>query len=139
MNKNESRLRRAKSTRAHIRKLAVARLSVHRTGQHLYAQVFDASGEKVVAAASTVQKSVAEGLKGTDFCTVDAAATVQKSVAEGLKGTKNLTAAAAVGKAVAERALAAGIESVAFDRSGFRYHGRIKALADAAREAGLKF
>jgi len=117
MNKNESRLRRAKSTRAHIRKLGVARLSVHRTGQHLYAQVFDASGDKVVAAASTVQKSVAEGLKGT----------------------KNLAAAAAVGKAVAERALAAGVESVAFDRSGFRYHGRIKALADAAREAGLKF
>ncbi len=117
MNKNESRLRRAKSTRAHIRKLAVARLSVHRTGQHLYAQVFAADGQSVVAAASTVQKSVAEGLKGT----------------------KNLTAAAAVGKAVAERALAAGIEAVAFDRSGFRFHGRIKALADAAREAGLKF
>jgi large subunit ribosomal protein L18 len=117
MNKNDSRLRRAKSARAHIRKLAVARLSVHRTGQHLYAQVFAADGQSVVAAASTVQKSVAEGLKGT----------------------KNLTAAAAVGKAVAERALAAGIESVAFDRSGFRYHGRIKALADAAREAGLKF
>ncbi|MFK2903402.1 50S ribosomal protein L18 [Dyella ginsengisoli] len=117
MNKNESRLRRAKSTRSHIRKLAVPRLSVHRTGQHLYAQVFDASGTKVVAAASTVQKAVAEGLKGT----------------------KNLAAAAAVGKAVAERAMAAGIEAVAFDRSGFRYHGRIKALADAAREAGLKF
>lgn len=117
MNKNENRLRRARSTRAHIRKLAVARLSVHRTGQHLYAQVFDASGSKVVAAASTLQKSVAEGLKGT----------------------KNLEAAAAVGKAVAERAKAAGIEAVAFDRSGFRYHGRIKALADAAREAGLKF
>jgi len=64
---------------------------------------------------------------------------VQKSVAEGLKGTKNLAAAAAVGKAVAERAKAAGVESVAFDRSGFRYHGRIKALAEAAREAGLKF
>jgi len=117
MNKNENRLRRAKSTRSHIRKLAVARLSVHRTGQHLYAQVFDASGTNVVASASTLQKSVSEGLKGT----------------------KNLTAAAAVGKAVAERAKAAGIESVAFDRSGFRYHGRIKALADAAREAGLKF
>ena len=117
MNKNENRLRRAKSTRSHIRKLAVARLSVHRTVQHIYAQVFDASGVNVVAAASTVQKSVAEGLKGT----------------------KNLAAAAAVGKAVAERAKAAGIESVAFDRSGFRYHGRIKALADAAREAGLKF
>lgn len=117
MNKNENRLRRAKSTRAHIRKLAVPRLSVHRTGQHIYAQVFDASGQNVVAAASTLQKSVAEGLKGT----------------------KNIDAAAAVGKAVAERAKAAGIEAVAFDRSGFRYHGRVKALADAAREAGLKF
>jgi large subunit ribosomal protein L18 len=117
MNTHEARLRRAKSTRCHIRELAVARLSVHRSGQHLYAQVFAASGNVVVAAASTLQKSVSDGLKGT----------------------KNLTAAAAVGKAVAERALAAGIESVAFDRSGFRYHGRIKALADAAREAGLKF
>jgi large subunit ribosomal protein L18 len=115
--KNENRIRRAKSTRSHIRKLAVARLSVHRTGQHIYAQVFDASGLSVVAAASTVQKSIAEGLKGT----------------------KNREAAAAVGKAIAERAVAAGIESVAFDRSGFRYHGRIQALADAAREAGLKF
>lgn len=117
MDKNIARLRRAKSTRAHIRKLAVPRLSVHRSGKHLYAQVFAASGDKVVAAASTLQKSVREGLKGT----------------------KNLEAATAVGKAVAERALAVGVESVAFDRSGFRYHGRIKALADAAREAGLKF
>ncbi len=117
MNKKESRLRRAKSTRSHIRKLAVPRLSVHRSGQHIYAQVFDASGANVVAAASTVQKALAEGLKGT----------------------KNLEAAAAVGKTVAERALAVGIEAVAFDRSGFRYHGRIKALAEAAREAGLKF
>ena len=115
--KNVQRLRRAARARAKIRELKALRLSVHRTGQHLYAQVFDASGKNVVAAASTVQKAVAEGLKGT----------------------KNLTAAAAVGKAVAERAMAAGIESVAFDRSGFRYHGRIKALADAAREAGLKF
>ena len=117
MNKNESRLRRARSTRARISKLGVPRLTVHRTGQHLYAQVIAASGDKVLAAASTVQKSVVEGLKGT----------------------KNIAAASVVGKAVAERALAAGIDSVAFDRSGFRYHGRIKALADAAREAGLKF
>ena len=116
MNKNESRLRRAKSTRAHIRELAVARLSVHRTGQHIYAQVFAPNGT-VVAAASTVQSAVAEGLKGT----------------------KNMEAATTVGRIVAERAKAAGIEAVAFDRSGFRYHGRIKALADAAREAGLKF
>lgn len=116
-NKNQNRLRRAKSTRCHIRKLAVARLSVHRSGQHLYAQVFDATGSKVVASASTVQKSVREGLNGT----------------------KNMTAATAVGKAVAERALQAGVDTVAFDRSGYRFHGRVKALADAAREAGLKF
>jgi large subunit ribosomal protein L18 len=117
MDKNQSRLRRAKSTRMHIKKLDVARLSVHRSGQHLYAQVIAAGGEKVVAAASTTQKSVRDNLKGT----------------------KNKTAAAAVGKAIAEKALAAGVTSVAFDRSGFRYHGRIAALADAAREAGLKF
>lgn len=117
MKKNISRLRRAKSTRLHIRKLDVARLSVHRTGQHLYAQIVTADGAKVIAAASTLQKSIADGLSGT----------------------KNKTAAAAVGKAVAERALQAGIDTVAFDRSGFKYHGRIAALADAAREAGLKF
>ena len=117
VDKNQSRLRRAKRTRVHIRELGVARLSVHRTGQHIYAQVFDASGDKVVAAASTVQKSLREGLKGT----------------------KNKDAAAAVGKAVAEAALAKGVDQVALDRSGFRYHGRVKALADAAREAGLKF
>jgi large subunit ribosomal protein L18 len=117
MKKNISRLRRAKSTRLHIRKLDVARLSVHRTGQHLYAQIVTADGAKVIAAASTVQKSIADGLGAT----------------------KNKTAAAAVGKAVAERALQAGVDTVAFDRSGFKYHGRIAALADAAREAGLKF
>lgn len=117
MEKNNARLRRAKSTRAHIRALGVPRLSVHRSAQHIYAQVFSANGDKVIAAASTVQKAIAEGLKGT----------------------KNKSAAAAVGKAVAEQALKAGIEKVAFDRSGFRYHGRIQALADAAREAGLKF
>ena len=117
MEKNIARLRRAKSTRARIRTLGVPRLSVHRSAQHIYAQVFSADGEKVVAAASTVQKSLAEGLKGT----------------------KNKAAAAAVGKAVAEAALKAGIDKVAFDRSGFRYHGRIQALAEAAREAGLKF
>ncbi len=115
--KNEARLRRARATRARIRKQAVPRLSVHRSGQHLYAQVFAASGDQVIAAASTLQKSVREGLAGT----------------------KNVAAAAAVGKAVAERALAAGVQQVAFDRSGFRYHGRVKALAEAAREAGLKF
>lgn len=117
MDKNQSRLRRAKRSRVHIRELGVPRLSVHRTGQHIYAQVFAADGIKVVAAASTVQKDVREGLNGT----------------------KNKDAAAAVGRAVAEAALAKGVEQVAFDRSGFRYHGRVKALADAAREAGLKF
>jgi large subunit ribosomal protein L18 len=117
INKKTSRLRRAKSARARIRKLAVPRLSVHRTGQHLYAQVIAADGETVLAAASTTQKTVKDGLQGT----------------------KNKSAAAAVGKAIAEKARAAGVESVAFDRSGFRYHGRVAALADAAREAGLKF
>jgi len=117
MEKKIARLRRAKSTRMHIRKLAVPRLTVHRSGQHIYAQVIAPEGGKVLAAASTVQKTLREGLEGT----------------------KNKGAAAAVGKAVAEKARAAGVEAVAFDRSGFRYHGRIKALADAAREAGLKF
>lgn len=117
MNKNQARLRRAKSTRAKIHQLAVPRLSVHRSGQHIYAQVFAASGDRVIAAASTVQKSVRDGLKST----------------------KDMAAAVAVGKAIAEKAVAAGIEAVAFDRSGFKYHGRVKALADAAREGGLKF
>jgi large subunit ribosomal protein L18 len=115
--KKSSRLRRAKSARARIRKLAVPRLSVYRSGQHIYAQVIAADGATVVAAASTTQKAVREGLSGT----------------------KNKSAAAAVGRVVAEKARAAGIESVAFDRSGFKYHGRVAALADAAREAGLKF
>ena len=117
MDKKTSRLRRAKRTRMHIRELDVPRLTVHRTGQHLYAQVVSASGDKVVAAASTTQKAVRDGLTGT----------------------KNKSAAAAVGKAIAQKAIAAGVERVAFDRSGFLYHGRIKSLADAAREAGLKF
>ncbi len=117
MEKKISRLRRAKRARMHIRNLGVARLTVHRTGQHLYAQVIAASGDKVLAAASTLQKDVRDGLSGT----------------------KNKTAAAAVGRVVAERAIAAGVSEVAFDRSGFLYHGRIAALADAAREAGLKF
>ena len=115
--KNIARLRRAKSTRAHIRNLGVARLSVLRTGQHLYAQVFSADGSKVLASASTVQSDVKEGLKNG----------------------KNADAAAKVGRVIAEKAKAAGVEKVAFDRSGYRYHGRIKALADAAREGGLQF
>jgi len=116
MNKNAQRLRRAARQRAKIRELKALRLSVHRTPQHIYAQIFDVNS-KVLAAASTLQKEVREGLKGTG----------------------NATAAAAVGKAIAEKAKAAGIKQVAFDRSGFKYHGRIKALADAARENGLEF
>ena len=115
--KNNARLRRAKSTRAHIRVLGVPRLSVLRTGQHLYAQLFTADGAKVIAAANTLQADVKEGLKSG----------------------KNSEAAAKVGRIIAERAKAAGIEKIAFDRSGYRYHGRIKSLADAAREAGLDF
>ena len=117
MQKKIARLRRAKSTRAHIRDLGVARLSVLRTGQHIYAQVFTADGSKVLASASTVQSDVKEGLKNG----------------------KNADAAAKVGRIIAEKAKAAGVEKVAFDRSGYRYHGRIKALADAAREGGLQF
>ena len=115
MNKNAQRLRRAIPARAKIRQLKAMRLSVHRTPQHIYAQIFD-SNSKVLAAASTLQKTVREGLKNTG----------------------NATAAAAVGKAIAEKAVAAGIKQVAFDRSGFKYHGRIKALADAARANGLE-
>ena len=117
MEKKIARLRRAKTTRSHIRDLGVARLSVLRTGQHMYAQVFSSDGAKVLAAASTVEGDVKSGLKNG----------------------KNKDAAAKVGQMIAQRALAAGIENVAFDRSGYRYHGRIKALADAAREGGLKF
>lgn len=117
MEKKIARLRRAKTTRSHIRKLAVPRLSVLRTGQHLYAQLFSHDGAIVLAAASTTQADIKDGLKGT----------------------KNMEAAAKVGRAIAEKAKAAGIEKVAFDRSGYRYHGRIKALADAAREGGLQF
>lgn len=117
MDKKIARLRRAKSTRAHIRELGVPRLSVLRTGQHVYAQLFSADGSKVLAAASTTQSSVRDGLKNG----------------------KNTEAAAKVGRAIAEKAKAAGIDKVAFDRSGYRFHGRIKALADAAREGGLQF
>ncbi len=114
--KKENRLRRAKRTRAKISELGAHRLSVHRTPRHIYAQVIDPAGEKVVASASTLQKDVRDGLKATG----------------------NTEAAAAVGKAIAEKSRSAGVDQVAFDRSGFKYHGRIKALADAARENGLK-
>jgi large subunit ribosomal protein L18 len=115
--KKQRRLRRAVRTRAHLRSLGVARLTVHRTPKHIYAQVTDAAGTKVIAAASTTQKAVREGLKTTG----------------------NVDAAKAVGREIATRAKAAGVSRVAFDRSGFQFHGRVKALAEAAREAGLEF
>ena len=115
--KKTIRLRRAKKTRARIKELVVPRLTVHRTSKHMYAQVIDASGSGVIASASTLSKD----LKGS------------------VKYSGNADAAAQVGKAVAEKAASAGIKKVAFDRSGFKYHGRVKALADAAREAGLEF
>jgi large subunit ribosomal protein L18 len=117
VSKKERRLRRAIKTRAHINGLAMARLTVHRTPRHIYAQVTTDAGAKVLAAASTVQQAVREGLKGTG----------------------NVEAAKAVGRAIAAKAKAAGVSRVAFDRAGFRFHGRVKALADAAREAGLEF
>jgi large subunit ribosomal protein L18 len=117
MEKKQSRLRRARRARAKQKELVAYRLSVHRTPRHMYAQVISPDGGQVVAAASTLQKDVREGLKATG----------------------NVEAAVAVGKSIAEKAKAAGVTKVAFDRSGFRYHGRVKALADAARENGLQF
>lgn len=117
MDKKSARLRRAKKARAHIRRLGKARLTVHRSGRHIYAQVISAEGGNVIAAASTLQKAVSADLDST----------------------KNKDAAKAVGKAVAEKAVAAGVSDVAFDRSGYRYHGRVAELANAAREGGLKF
>lgn len=115
--KTVTRLRRAARSRAKIRELEVFRLSVHRTPRHIYAQVIAPNGSEVVAAVSTVQADVKAALKNTG----------------------NADAAAAVGKILAEKAKAAGVTKVAFDRSGFKYHGRVKALADAARENGLEF
>ncbi len=117
VNKKASRLRRAKRARSRIRQLGVNRLCVFRTPRHIYAQIIGPDGGTTVACASTVEKVV----KGD------------------VKNTGNAEAAARVGQLIAERARAKGIESVAFDRSGFKYHGRVKALADAARESGLKF
>ena len=115
MAKNESRLRRARRTRAQIRNLGMNRLSVHRTPRHIYAQVIAPAGDKVLASASTLDSDLRKGATG------------------------NISAAAEVGKLVAKRAKEAGVEKVAFDRSGYKYHGRVKALADAARETGLEF
>jgi large subunit ribosomal protein L18 len=117
LDKKQNRLRRARKGRAKIRELEVKRLSIHRTPRHIYAQVIGADGGTVLASASTLETEVRKGIKNGG----------------------NVEAAAIVGARIAEKAKAAGIDTVAFDRSGFRYHGRIKALADAAREAGLKF
>ena len=115
--KKQIRLRRARRTRAHIRELGVHRLAVHRTPKHIYAQIIAPDASTTIVAASTVEKAVIEGLEATG----------------------NVEAAKKVGAAIAQRAKEKGITRVAFDRAGFQYHGRIQALADAAREAGLEF
>jgi large subunit ribosomal protein L18 len=119
--KKESRLRRARATRARIALQKVERLTVNRTNLHIYASVISADGGKVLATASTVEPEVR----------------TQLASVKGKGG--NVNAAKIVGTRIAQKAKAAGIESVAFDRAGYRFHGRVKALADAAREAGLKF
>lgn len=117
ISKKLKRLRRAKKTRAKIGELGAHRLSVHRTPRHIYAQVVSPDGTTVIASASTLQKKIVKGLKYTG----------------------NIEAAATIGKTIAEASKSAGITKVAFDRSGFKFHGRVKALADAARENGLEF
>ena len=117
IDKNQARLRRARKTRLKIAELKSLRLSVHRTNLHIYAQVFSSCGSKVLVSASTLEPEI------------------RKDLANG----SNVGAATLIGKLIAERAKKAGIEQVAFDRGGFQYHGRVKALAEAAREAGLKF
>ncbi len=117
MDKKQTRLRRARRARSHIRTLGANRLCVHRTPRHIYAQVISPEGDTVLVCASTLEKDVRGNVDKTG----------------------GVAAATVVGKTIAERAKAAGITSVAFDRSGFKYHGRVKALADAAREGGLEF
>ncbi|MCV6591134.1 MAG: 50S ribosomal protein L18 [Marinobacterium sp.] len=113
--KKQARIRRARRSRLKMRELGSVRLCVNRTPRHIYAQVISADGGKVLASASTVEKALREGVTG------------------------NVEAASKVGALIAERAKEAGVTQVAFDRSGFKYHGRVKALADAAREGGLEF
>lgn len=118
MNKKiAGRRRRALKTRSVIARLGVHRLTIHRTPQHIYAQIIDATGSRVLASASSLEAEVRKDLKGGG----------------------NVTAASYVGRRIAEKAKQAGVSKVAFDRSGFRYHGRVRALADAAREHGLEF
>ncbi|HEU4646743.1 MAG TPA: 50S ribosomal protein L18 [Burkholderiales bacterium] len=115
--KNPARLRRARQTRLKIREIGAVRLTVHRTNSHIYAQITSSAGDRVLAAASTVEKEVRAQIKAGG----------------------NRKAAEMVGARIAQKAKQAGIESVAFDRAGYRYHGRVKALAEAARAGGLKF
>lgn len=115
LSKKENRLRRARRSRSHMRELGATRLCVTRTSKHIYAQIISEDGSKVLATASTLDKELRSGATG------------------------NKDAAAKVGELIANRAKDAGVSKVAFDRSGFKFHGRVKALADAAREAGLQF
>jgi large subunit ribosomal protein L18 len=117
MNKKEARVRRARKTRVRIAEQRATRLTVGRSNSHIYAQLIAPTGDKVLASASTLEAALRKDLKNGG----------------------NKAAAAIVGQRIAERAKALGIETVAFDRAGFRFHGRVKALADAAREGGLKF
>ena len=117
MSKRQARVRRARKTRVRIAEQRAVRLAVGRSNSHIYAQIIAPTGDKVLASASTLEADVRKDLKNGG----------------------NKAAAAVVGKRIAEKAKALGIEAVAFDRAGFRFHGRVKALADAAREAGLKF
>ena len=117
MNKKDMRKRRAKKTRARRRELDISSLSVHRTPRHIYAQIISSDGQSIIATASTISREIKKDLSLTS----------------------NKEAAALVGKLIAEKSKSKGIEKVAFDRSGFKYHGRVKALAEAAREAGLNF
>ena len=124
LTKKEQRLRRARQTRIRIANQGVARLTVNRTNLHIYASVISDDGAKVLASASTAEADVRKELAGDS-----------KTAGKG----GNVAAAAIIGKRIAEKAKAAGIDKVAFDRAGFAYHGRVKALAEAAREAGLQF
>lgn len=117
MEKNTSRMKRALKLRSKIKKSGASRLTIHKTSQHIYAQLLSVDGKTTLASASTVNAAIRASLKNTS----------------------NIEAAIAVGKEIAQKALAVGVIQVAFDRSGFKYHGRVKALADAAREAGLQF
>ena len=117
MKKKIIRLRRAKRTRSHIKLLGVNRLCVHRTPRHIYAQIIAPNGSEIITSASTLDGDIRKAIKYSG----------------------NIAAAAAVGKAIAEKAKKAGVGKVAFDRSGFKYHGRVKALAEAARENGMEF